>query len=482
MKNKNIKLIIAIVVVLSSILSGCQILSEKTPERFTEGIKYDRDFPDDVFEIYDDAIVFESRELFGAIIISFGTEDDFDDVVEFYKDFIEDNEISLSEEDEGRDSYYAKGIFDGYEFKIQVEEPEGEYTKDLFKCVVYISTEESDKEAVSIKNEATATPAPVESENPTKEPAPTKAQITPTPQPDQTETSTGETPLTSLPEGSWELRWSGSGKSVFNMDAILHINGDGTGTYYYYDYDSDDRAFFQFNYEVKNGELLLETSSGKISYDAYYDDGILHIIHQENKLEMYLANWNEVYSIYPSDSEFTAYGDWMYYDPSTGYTETISFWPNGSGYIYNWGGTYENVFMYWEFSDGEFTIYDEQNNEYTYGIVHRGDVFELHQSNGSVFFYNRVTKLDFFAASYYMSDTNEEDLTDWSLSFSSDGSYEGTLNGGEISGYWYIEKSNGQLMIDIGGDYLAFNYHYDVSGLHLWDDSYTYYYYMMSVG
>ncbi len=484
-KNKLRLIFIVLIVVVTSVFSGCQALSgltNKVPEKYTDGIKYDRDFPDDIFEIYDDAIVFESKELFGAIVLAYGTEDDVDDVVDFFMDFFEDNDITLVYEDEGRDTYYAKGYFEGYEFKVQVEEPDGEYVEDLFSCIVYISTEEKEETAISVKADPTATPQPENTQAPTAQPTPVKSEVTATPKPEQTSASNGETPLYNLYEGSWELRWSGSGNTVYNMDATLHINGDGTGTYYYYDYDSDDRNFMQFNYEVENGQLLLETGSGIITYDAYYDDGILHLIHAENGVEMYFANWNEVYSIYPSDSEFTAYGDWMYYEPETGYTETISFWPNGSGYIYNWGGGYENLLMFWEFEDGIFTIYDELGNEYTYGIVHRGEVFELHQLNGSVFFYHRVSHLNWFAASYYMTETNEDDLSDWAISFNYDGTYDGTLEGSAISGSWYIEKSSGQLALEIYDEYYYFNYHYDIGGLHLWDETDTYYYYFMTVG
>ena len=131
-----ISLCLAATIILTLAFSGCEAIkgiSNKIPEEYTEGIKYDRDFPDDELEIYDGAVVFDSKKIFDEIVLSFGTEDDFDDVLEFYKEFFEENGIVPAEETEDRDEYYARGVYEGYKFRLQIAEADGEYVEDVFE-------------------------------------------------------------------------------------------------------------------------------------------------------------------------------------------------------------------------------------------------------------------------------------------------------------------------------------------------------------
>lgn len=471
--------LIILVMILSFAFSGCDAikgLSSKAPEKYTEGIKIDRDFPDDIFEIYDDAIVFNSRNLFGEIVLSLGSEDDFDDIVDFYKDFFKDNEIALLSEDEDRDEYFARGVFKRYEFKIKIEEADGDYVEDLFESVVYLSAKEI-KDA-DIKAPIAENASPGTSADPsTPAPQPTAA-ATPTPAAD----NSGETPLISLAPGVWELYGLYENGVELNSEVTIYFNEGNTGAFYYNDYDNDERGFYNFTYTLTPGVLELALNDGTVTYDAYYDDGILHLSMNEGTFNMYLANWSDLYSVYPSDDVFTAYGDWIYYEPETGYIETISFWPDGSGYVYNWAGTNESYFMYWAFENGIFTISDEMGNEYSYGIAHRGEVFELRQLNGSVFFYNRVSEKNWLTGTFYMDETHDESVDDWSMALYSDGTYEYTTNGTTTLSDWWINKVTGKMELLIGEIYFEFDYHYDLEGLHLWNSDSSLYYHFLQVG
>ena len=474
-----ISICLAAVLVSMFAFSGCEAikgLSNKVPEEYTEGIKYDRDFPDDVLEIYDDAVVFDSKKLFDEIILTFGTQDDMEDVIDFYKDFFEENGITPAEETEDKDEYYARGVFEGYEFKLQISEPDGEYVEDLFECVVYLSARQAKDSDLLKPAVQTTTPAPSEEPTPSPEATATPA-LTATP----TDGGNGETPLSYLEPGSWEMIALLLDGEYANSEATMYFGYDGSGAFYYNDYDTDDRGSQYFSYEAGGGKLDINSDEGNISYQAYFDDGVLHLSNGAG-VDMYLANWSENYDVYLSENTFTAYGDWIYYEPETGYIETIAFWPDSTGYIYNWGGNGENHFMNWEYENGSFTIYDDHENEYTYGIVHMGEVFELRQQNGSVFFYNRVSGNYWLTGYFYMEESNDDSVDDLAMTLYYDNTMEYTINGVTEQSYWYIDKTTGKAVITISGYDFYFDYHYDLEGLHLWLPDEQYYYDFVQVG
>ncbi len=82
-KLKTILLIIMTAVLFTSCL----------PKEYKDGVKLDRDYPEDELPIYDDAIVYECEDDKDEITVNYGTEDDIDDVIDFYQDFFEDENI-----------------------------------------------------------------------------------------------------------------------------------------------------------------------------------------------------------------------------------------------------------------------------------------------------------------------------------------------------------------------------------------------------
>ena len=193
-------LFFAAILFSATFFTGCGILENLSggpPKNFTEGIDYSKDYEDDALEIYDDAVVFDEFDVFGESILICGSEDDFEDIVDFYKSFFEDNEITLLEEVEDRDEYYASGVFDGFRFRVKITEPDGEYVEDLFENIITLSTVEAEEETDVI--EASPTPSPTsESVSDTPGPTPEPTQDISRPENDQYETR-----LSSLDTGVW---------------------------------------------------------------------------------------------------------------------------------------------------------------------------------------------------------------------------------------------------------------------------------------
>ena len=72
--------IIILILGLALILSGC------IPSQYTKGVDAD-EYPDRDLPVYDDAVIFEYEGDDEEVSIKYGTEDDIDDVIDFYKDY-----------------------------------------------------------------------------------------------------------------------------------------------------------------------------------------------------------------------------------------------------------------------------------------------------------------------------------------------------------------------------------------------------------
>ncbi len=480
----NYKIILSLIMILCiamlTILAGCSLLNP-IPKQYTQGIKYDRDYPDDALEVYDNAVVYESKNQFGDIILSCGTEDDIDDIIDFYHDFFEDNEILLAGESEDRDEYRASGVSDDYFFEIEVQEADGEYIEDIFEFIILISISElSDEEVIENTTiEATLTPEPTSTPEatvaPTETPAPTQTPVEP-------ELAT----LNSIDVGLYQTVEIINADGFYDLKMSFSINDDITGTMYYFDYLADERWMANFEYTLIDGIMLFYFNEATWEYYAHvYEDG--NLLFSNDLVEMTIINWIDYYSIVPSATEFTAFGDWIYYEPDTGYIETISFFPDSSGYIYNWGGSGEDKFMFWmhDIATNQVTLSDESGDEFIYIFVHKGEVFELVQLNGSTFFYNRVTP-DLLSGTMVLESTTDEATDDMTLTFYADYSADVTHEAyGITSEYetsWFVDPSSGELLFLLNDEYHFFSYHYNLYGLFLIDNTTGYYYSFVQVG
>ncbi len=138
MKNvRRASLLIISMMLLCSLLLGCVFV----PEEYTKGVKLDRDYPDDDMPIYDEAIVYFSEEDEGDITIEYGVADDLDDVVDFYKDHFEDNDIVLDSESDKSSKYSAQGFYKNFAFTLKISKPNSGYEEKQFATIVMIEIE-----------------------------------------------------------------------------------------------------------------------------------------------------------------------------------------------------------------------------------------------------------------------------------------------------------------------------------------------------
>lgn len=126
---------------LALLFTGCDLF-DPLPEEYVDGVRVPRDYPDNDFEIYDDAIVYEvEEEKDEEIVLKYGTEDEMDDVIDFYKDLFEDVPLAVNEQEDNKDEFYAEGYGDGFKFEVTVEEPSGDYEERAFATVVEVYIE-----------------------------------------------------------------------------------------------------------------------------------------------------------------------------------------------------------------------------------------------------------------------------------------------------------------------------------------------------
>lgn len=119
------------------VLTGCS----KIPEEYTEGVKLHRSYPDDDIPIYNDTVVYYCEDDDGSVTIKYGSDDELDDVADFYKDHFENNKIALSDETDKNTRYAAQGSYKDFKFEVKVTEPSGDYEEKVFSTVVKVEIE-----------------------------------------------------------------------------------------------------------------------------------------------------------------------------------------------------------------------------------------------------------------------------------------------------------------------------------------------------
>ena len=138
--------IIILILGLALILSGC------IPSQYTKGVDAD-EYPDRDLPVYDDAIIFEYEGDDEEVSIKYGTEDDIDDVIDFNKDYFEDESIMLENEEEDKDEYTAEGYYEDFFFEINAEEASGDIEEKLFSTVVEVNIEYLSEEEIEATTE-----------------------------------------------------------------------------------------------------------------------------------------------------------------------------------------------------------------------------------------------------------------------------------------------------------------------------------------
>ncbi|MCK5129619.1 MAG: hypothetical protein KAQ68_07195 [Clostridiales bacterium] len=466
---KTMMITLTVALIMTAMLSGCSLLN-KIPEKYTEGIKLHRDFPDDIIEVYDDAIVFEDDERFGEIVISCGTEDDIDDIIDFYKDFFEDEEIVPTSEEEDRDEYNVAFIEDGYAIELQVVEAEGEYVEDVFEYVIYISAKETDETEMQA---ATPSPTPMETPTVASDTVPTEEL----------------TLATTLSTGSWTIYMTEGVDGLNDSDYNFEIYDETSGTMYYTNISKNTQWTYDFTYTYVGDTLTFSLSNGTdLIYIADLYGNTLELTNEsDTTIVHYFMNWNDEYDIFYSADTFTAFGSWVFFEPDTYTINTISFWPSGVGFAYNWVSEFTNEPFSWSYENSEITLYHDNGDVQTYTLYHNGNVIEL-IANNEISVLNRAAST-WLSGYYTMYETTDEYVVTWDLDIGNDHSlyYYALYSDDDTYTYedahWYIEPDTGRFYVQLTEELeYAFDYHYSPLSTIIVDQAVDEYYYMGGVG
>lgn len=99
------------------------------------------EYPEDAFEIYEDAIVFESEDDDEGIELKYGTTDEIEDVIDYYEDLFDDNDLAMDEIEEDNDEFMAQGKGEGFKFEVKAKPAKGDYEERAFTTVVEVIIE-----------------------------------------------------------------------------------------------------------------------------------------------------------------------------------------------------------------------------------------------------------------------------------------------------------------------------------------------------
>lgn len=161
MKKKTFFVALLLCVVL--ILSSCSLIDsifDPLPEKYVDGLREPKDLPDEL-ELYDDAIVYDVDEDDESVELSYGVSEDLDEIIDFYEDLFDENEIEIIESDDDDDEFYVSGKGEGFTFELEAEPATAGYKERAFKTIVTIEVLfiESDKDAQTAEPED-STPTP----------------------------------------------------------------------------------------------------------------------------------------------------------------------------------------------------------------------------------------------------------------------------------------------------------------------------------
>ena len=138
MKRKTI--IVAFVLCVVFILTSCSLIDsifDPLPDKYVDGLKVPKDLPDEI-ELYDDAIVYDADEDDESVELSYGVSVDLDEIIDFYEDLFDEEEIEVIESDDSDDEFYVNGKGEGFIFELEAEIPTSGYKERAFDTIVTI--------------------------------------------------------------------------------------------------------------------------------------------------------------------------------------------------------------------------------------------------------------------------------------------------------------------------------------------------------
>ncbi|MBT3319839.1 MAG: hypothetical protein HN389_08755 [Clostridia bacterium] len=445
MKNtKKITIFVLSTLLLCSLLLGCVVI----PEEYTKGVRPDSDYPDDDMPIMDDAIVYFSEGGDEEITIKYGVSDDLDDVVDFYKDHFEDNDIVLTDESDKSTKYTAEGIYQDFMFEIRVTKPSGEHEEKQFVTTVKVVIEFVDVPEATVEPEQSSL----------------EDDIIGFWRQESFEDADGKVSALEygiayeyLPDGTLNLyinfefitavEWAVVDDSSFvvsyddgtedlvnatferrsGQDYLIYVDSDGTlvfflDTFENYEADGDaqptpqssdeqlaasiaDVTWYYVHYKDVDGQIV-STYTGEL---IYYSDGTLEDTFDGETL---YGNW------YVQDG-------WLYCDYSD---DTSSSWvvefklEGGTRFLYYYSSEAPAYWLYSDDPSGESTVPTSPT---------------IFTTDADIITF--ITDVTWHELYYLYADGSTEPMTEVALIFSPDGTFEETFDGVFSRGTWYVE-------------------------------------------
>ena len=452
---RTLLLLIAAVLLIFSLAAGCT----RIPEAYTDGVKLDRAYPEDDMPIMDDAVIYYCDEDDDEITIKYGVEDDLDDVVDYYRDHFDDNDMELDDETDKSTRYAAEGTYSDFSFKLRVSEPSDEYAQQVFETVVKI-------EIVFVEETAETT-------------------STPTPQASLNDLLTGFWQQESFDDGTSAQPTAEYGIAYeFIADGTLNVYSEytfiGAGSW---SVSSEDTVLLTaINGSQSQVSAIVEQRDGK-EYLTWTDSTGVLVFYRESK-HTFMLNAPD-----PDEQLTATLADttWYYVHYSNENSEVVS---NSSGsLIYYSDGTFEDTFDNdyltgtWYVKDGRlYCSYDDDNSaSWIVEVKSEGSIRYLYyysDSNPLAFWLyadqpigDSSTPVIYTSDAdieYYITDTNWheyyyiyadgtlEEMTVNTLYFWPDGTLEDTYNGETSFATWYI--TDGYLYITYEEDTEAYIY------------------------
>ncbi|MFH1512202.1 MAG: hypothetical protein ABIG45_02490 [Bacillota bacterium] len=455
-------------VILSCIFTGTA-LCESIPKEFTEGVMYDRQYPDHILDLYKNAVVYDSSSHFETVVLSMGSEDELEDVILYYREYLMENAIEPLEAkkinfEEEEDELYLRFVFEGYEFEIKAYKPTRGYEKEVYNTVIFASARLATEQQGNGASSVNPTPA--------------------APEPTQKNTAEqDEIPLTALATGSWfSISSNFSDGSVDSTDYTLYIKDGTTGTFHLFNPMDGVKADYNFDYRLVNGVLILNLGNDfELRFDAFQYYNTLRLISHEDGNKISFLNWEDITGVRPSDASMTALGDWIYPGAPGGSPVIMGLWGNGGSMLYGILGYNETQEAAWSFNDGTLAFpYNEIYADFQLHLEHRGNVLVAQQSDGRQLIFNRVSA-GVLAGSYRFYGSNEPDLANWDMLLAPDGSssHDITADGSSFMQdniSWFVNYYDGTLNIMLNGDQHIYYYHLDQTWLYLYEPIAEYFY------
>ena len=479
---KKFIVLVALIMSFSLLFSGCAVLTnilDPLPEEYVEGLRLSRDFPDDELELYDDAIVFDQEDDDEEISITYGVEDEIDDVIDFYEELFEDNELTIEDADEGKDDYYAKGSGDGFKFEVTVEEASGKYEERAFATVVEVNIEFYSMGEETLQN--------------------LQGMWLVTGVDGQISDEARRMGIAIEFDGMKLSTYDGFEPEYTDIDFIFL--DDNTIQYYMDGEENEDVVGF-----VGNSEMTLEEDGTvlnleKVTYDEYMSyqvsipaDGIIDITAPltDTEIEYYISDvyWYFAAYIYPDGSYDSPRVSEIFYF-SSDYTGT-----------YEYEGEYENIS--WYVNDGDIYITFSSGAQYywtadyaydgTQGFFYMNDMTEGYEDNLYAYSWYKpeiavssdddddvfkipleedlsdedlefwISDIDWYVIAYIYPDGSYENTSGWRLNMNSDdNSGEEEIEGTTERFTWYVLDGLLYFTYDSDGTeyYMPVDYEYD---------------------